>query len=269
MCFHNRLAADCSLCVHHQGVPGPDPPKKRHCRSLSIPGDAITSPGHHKHWQPQASSIWKPVAVRSHIGSAKMLKSRNSPLASRSRHSSATGSSSPATQGCGGAADLNSSFNRGVSNQSPGIGVWSLASSDSFSTPPESPIPRPASASSGFYDGGSQGSLNSPWLDRDSQPLLCHGAGHRFEFKLRSLSMEEPLGSSSQPTPTVSRTDMAGSMPVIPSHTHSTPSSPRRPRVQRCRSQPCDLQMRKCRLKRRHDDERPTLDFLKMKEVRA
>ncbi len=48
--------------------------------------------------------------------------------------------------------------------------------------------------------------------------------------------------------------------------TLSMPSSPRRQRVPRCRSQPCVLLDRKC-LKRRRDENRPKLDFLKMKEV--
>ena len=50
--------------------------------------------------------------------------------------------------------------------------------------------------------------------------------------------------------------------------TNSVPTSPRRQRVPRCRSQPCVLNERKHGgLKRRLDSDRPAIDFRKMSEV--
>lgn len=78
----------------------------------------------------------------------------------------------------------------------------------------------------------------------------------REALRVRSLSMEEPLGESQEP-----RDYSRANETVV-----SEPSSPLRQPVPRCRSQPSVLHERKC-LKRRRDEDRPALDFLKMKEV--
>ena len=251
------------LCDSLSSTP-PAPPQKRHCRSLSIPGDSTSESPGVKKWQPQASTIWKPVALRSHFRDPKHMKNRNSPSGypHKHRHSSGPGALFSYTTpspgpGCSQVAPGSGDSGLRGGDSFTSHGVWSVASSDSFSTPPESPIPRPASASSGFYDS-SQSSLGAPWLE-----TVCYGTASRVAcFKVRSLSMEEPISRPAGHTAT-----NTGSMPVIPSGTNSTPSSPRRYRVLRCRSQPCDLQDRKCGLKRRRDDDRPTLDLFKMKEV--
>lgn len=59
----------------------------------------------------------------------------------------------------------------------------------------------------------------------------------------------------------------AQSMPVINVGANSTPSSPRRTRVPRCRSQPCVLTEPKIGMKRRRADDRPSINFKKMAEV--
>lgn len=251
-CCHHRPITTCPVCFQALSLP-PAPPKKRHCRSLSIPGDSC-----HSSWQPQASSIWRPVRSR-------LTKSRNSPLnkARASCHSPAAVAA-------------------GSSSHSPGIPrAWS-SPCDHLTTPPEtpSPVPRPASASSGFYDG-SQGSLYTPtWSDSATTcfTLTPHtstsqdNSSSQDLFKMRSLSMEEAF-SPAPPTPSQGggargKTPTAVSMPTLPHHAvRSTPSSPRRQRVPRCRSQPSVLCDRKAGLKRRREESRPTLDFIKMKEV--
>ncbi len=237
---HSTQAQFLQSCAETEAMPNtpPAPPKKRHCRSLSIPGDGTSG----RKWQPQASSIWRPVAVRSHLNNNKLLKNRNSPLGLyRPPHST-----SPL-----------------LGQVAPSSGsLHPLSKSeDYFSTPPESPIPRPASASSGYHDS-SFSSINSAWLETSPLP----NSNKHEAFRMRSLSMEEPKSLRGLACTNPKST---GSMPVIPgSQTdNSTPSSPRRPRVPRCRSQPCVLHERKS-LKRRRDEARPALDFQKMKEVR-
>ncbi|KAI0243213.1 Protein FAM53A, partial [Lamellibrachia satsuma] len=264
LCRHNRRLLTCSLCLFVSGTPL-TPPKKRHCRSLSIPGDGKCG----RKWQPQASSIWRPVALRPHLTSSKGHKNRNSPLALHKRDKAC--SSSP----LGGA--VSGGHHHGNSSQSPGIGTWYVggANSDCFSTPPESPVPRPASASSGFCDS-STGSLNV--VGFDMSPMQggrggITGTSNGCYLKMRSFSMEEPIST----TLCGARgggggwggTGNAGSVPVVSSqNVQSTPSSPLRYHIPRCRSQPCELlHERKSGLKRRRDEERPALDFFKMKEV--
>ena len=252
---HSHYTEACTETDPTSNTP-PAPPMKRHCRSLSIPGDIKDG----KQWQPHAGQIWRPVATRPHYANTKHSKSRNSPLGAHHR---------PVSSRCSPLGHQSQCPNPPVVAPAVGAasGIWPLSKSEDFSTPPDSPVPRPASASSGFCDS-SFSSLNSPW--RDSSPVRNSSSNKIFNcikheaFRLRSLSMEEPisrLGSS------VKGSCLTASQQGSRSH-HSTPPSPRRQRVPRCRSQPCVLHDRKC-LKRRRDEERPALDFLKMTEVRT
>lgn len=319
-----RLQQQCLDCEAIPNTP-PAPPKKRHCRSLSIPGDSTGKSNSGRKWQPSGSSLWRPVALRSHHNNNNRTKNRNSPLGYHHHHhhhhrsqehrSHGGGSGDPHHRphdhhifhcnqiGTGGGsvgghqrltAVRSSSPTFSISTASHGrhgnqqtqyfppvtkatTVVWPLSKSEDFSTPPESPVPRPHSASSGFE---SYGSLNSFWpeapssvFQQRSTGLSLSGNSRAFDaFRLRSLSMEEPASKRS-----ISMCSSgAGSMPAIPGSSGgsraatqgsaSMPSSPRRHRVPRCRSQPCVLHDRKT-LKRRRDEERPKLDFLKMKEV--
>ncbi|KAH0624416.1 hypothetical protein JD844_031828 [Phrynosoma platyrhinos] len=111
-----------------------------------------------------------------------------------------------------------------------------------------SPLPRPSSASSGFVDN-SEGKSSSGFH---------WNSGSSYDFNPRrrlSLSQEHitEIGSS---------LSSANSTPT------STPELSRSQGLLRCRSQPCVLNERKIRLKRRRDEDvqwnRPSLDFLKM-----
>jgi len=143
------------------------------------------------------------------------------------------------------------------------------------STPSESPSPRPASASSGFFDS-SQGSLNCTALEGSSGMIFSY---------MFALSCNEMLEEGiSQANGLLDRTAVASSesLPMIcgVSCERSTPSvspfSNDTLQPVRCRSQPSILvkNRRDCKRvmgkKRRWpvcDDHRPKLDFLKMKEV--
>lgn len=112
-------------------------------------------------------------------------------------------------------------------------------------TPPESPVPRPLSASTypGCYDN-----ICSPngasWLEQTTF--------NKFStFKNRSLSFEDEISCPSGSTPSIQ----------LSHHNH-------RNKIPRCRSQPSVLYDRKCGIKRRRDyDHRPTLNFHKMTET--
>ncbi|EDM00125.1 similar to RIKEN cDNA 2410018C17 (predicted), isoform CRA_a [Rattus norvegicus] len=116
-------------------------------------------------------------------------------------------------------------------------------------TGPTSPMtPRPASASSGFVDG-SEGSTSSgpPWLSTGPCP---------FSSRRRlSLSQEHLV-------------DAGACLPSASSTPTSTPELGRHHGLLRCRSQPCVLDGRRVRRKRRREEDarwtRPSLDFLKM-----
>lgn len=120
-------------------------------------------------------------------------------------------------------------------------------------TGPTSPMtPRPASASSGFVDG-SEGSTSSgpPWLSTGPCP---------FSSRRRlSLSQEHLV-------------DAGACLPSASSTPTSTPELGRHHGLLRCRSQPCVLDGRRVRRKRRREEDarwtRPSLDFLKMTRVR-
>ncbi|XP_034994406.1 protein FAM53A isoform X2 [Zootoca vivipara] len=111
-----------------------------------------------------------------------------------------------------------------------------------------SPVPRPSSASSGFVDC-SEGSSSSS---------IRWSSGRSYDFNPRrrlSLSQEHITG-------------MGNSLSSASSTPTSTPELSRRQGLLRCRSQPCVLNEKKSRLKRRREEDvrwnRPSLDFLKM-----
>ncbi|KAI8482023.1 protein import into nucleus [Branchiostoma belcheri] len=202
--FHCNDSNDIS-----QTPPEPPPPKKRHCRSLSIPTELSQTDSS---WKPSGCKLWTPVTKlkqgQNGLNSTASFRGSNSSLSSFPVHAGGRAPFSPSEQ---------------------------------FSTPPESPIPRPASASSGFFDT----SLSAPWLDNSPT-----------RHKRTDSSVSEAVSEGS------------GSLSSVGSSLTSTPELPRR-RVglPRARSQPCVLHHdRKGGLKRRREEERPTIDFVKMKE---
>ncbi|XP_077992545.1 protein FAM53A-like [Glandiceps talaboti] len=175
----------------------PAPPNKRHCRSRST---GELSGNTKTKWQPKASSIWKPVRSKYHREHAS-----NSPLHFTTVSAAHCGPNLP-------------------------IGI------NEFTTPPESPVPRPASAT---FDN------TAPWFE--NSPMR-----HAHVQKVRSLSLSEDRISESS----------------TPSVNHNADLLRKQFGLPRCRSQPCVLD-RKGGLKRRRDDDigRPALDFEKMKET--
>uniref|UniRef100_A0A8C8RHY6 Family with sequence similarity 53 member A n=1 Tax=Pelusios castaneus TaxID=367368 RepID=A0A8C8RHY6_9SAUR len=115
----------------------------------------------------------------------------------------------------------------------------------SFNT---SPVPRPSSASSGFVDG-SEGSTSSSIRWNSGGP--CD-----FNPRRRLSLSQEHIAETGNLLPS------ANSTPT------STPELSRRQGLLRCRSQPCVLNEKKSRLKRRREEDvrwnRPSLDFFKM-----
>lgn len=115
-----------------------------------------------------------------------------------------------------------------------------------FETPPESPVPRPSSASTcGLRHEGAFCSLGAPWLDNSNGQLDFQSR----LFKNRSLSFEEGILST----------------PVTSGCQINNQASPQR-KIPRCRSQPSFIHDRKYGIKRRRN-ERPTLNFQKMTKV--
>ncbi|KAG8453384.1 hypothetical protein GDO86_000132 [Hymenochirus boettgeri] len=111
-----------------------------------------------------------------------------------------------------------------------------------------SPVPRPSSASSGFVDSNDGSTSSSvPW---NSVGPCEFNPRRRFSLSQDNITENADLLPSANSTPT------------------STPELKRRQGLLRCRSQPCVLNERKTRLKRRRDEDvrwaRPSLDFLKM-----
>ncbi len=243
----------------------PAPPKKRHCRSLSIPGDTSTGKSAGRKWQPSGGGVWRPVGLRAHN---KLCKNRNSPLSAHHHqhyhqrshdhlHHRAGHDAHATVFQCaskvGGGAGSGSQIHRGltaVRSSSPtfsisqqtsasrpqrhqslslsaagarpvggGATAWPLSKSEDLTTPPESPVPRPHSASSGFCE--SNGSLNST---KNAQNIslsslsasyaLQHRATTVDAFRMRSLSMEEPMTRRSLTM--CSSAAGARSMPAIP-----------------------------------------------------
>ncbi|KAM9850053.1 protein FAM53C-like [Aulostomus maculatus] len=226
----------------------PPPPPKRHCRSLSVPEDLSRC---RSTWHPSASKVWTPVKRGCQSGGV-----------------SSSGSGASSLPPCG----PSSSFSSSSLHSSSSPTFFSLALST------DSPLP-----------------WSFPWDPCDTLKGAC------------SASMATPSSCSSSPAPLISLTALRRrfslsplhildtSVVLQPSHSSalsygcagiehpalspsptsacSTPSSSRRdlhPALPRCHSQPCD--MRKPRLKRRHDPDvppcpRPGLDFSKMTQI--
>ncbi|XP_073505206.1 protein FAM53A [Phyllobates terribilis] len=143
-----------------------------------------------------------------------------------------------------GSATLQRSTSVGLPQNAPSL------NNNIFTVPTcnTSPVPRPSSASSGFVDS-SEGSTNS---------CVRWNSGGSCDFNPRrrlSLSQEHI-------------TEPGDVLPSANSTPTSTPELRRRQGLLRCRSQPCVLNERKTRLKRRRDEDvrwnRPSLDFFKM-----
>ncbi|NWY74841.1 FA53A protein, partial [Erithacus rubecula] len=115
----------------------------------------------------------------------------------------------------------------------------------SFNT---SPVPRPSSASSGFVDS-SEGSTGSGTRWNSGGPCDFNPR-RRLSLSQEHITETGNLLPSANSTPT------------------STPELSRRQGLLRCRSQPCVLNEKKSRLKRRREEDvrwnRPSLDFFKM-----
>ncbi|NXJ60755.1 FA53A protein, partial [Rostratula benghalensis] len=115
----------------------------------------------------------------------------------------------------------------------------------SFNT---SPVPRPSSASSGFVDS-SEGSTSSSTRWNSGGPCDFNPR-RRLSLSQEHITETGNLLPSANSTPT------------------STPELSRRQGLLRCRSQPCVLNEKKSRLKRRREEDvrwnRPSLDFFKM-----
>jgi len=234
------------------------PPKKRHRHSLpathstdhETSASSSDTSGSVTEWRPalRCTSVWRPVGP----------KSTAKPLHHRMLTSSCTSSQQQ----------------QHLPQLSPGPARYSFASERS--TPSESPSPRPASASSGFFES-SQGSLNCAIIDGIPTALTT---AFSYQFPLHDrLSGEVTIASGGGCLSGVS-TASSGSMPMISEVSAQTPpsspfSSQGMPPV-RCRSQPTVLvRTRRDRSRaswKKHrrsvfEDDRPKLDFLKMTEV--
>jgi len=251
--------ACCMLCRPScTSLTGSDlPPKKRHRHSLP----ASSTADHEKggllsdagggivtEWRPalRGTSVWRPVGPKS---------------TSKPHHHRILTTSGQQPQH--------------TPQMSPGAARYSFASERS--TPSESPSPRPASASSGFFDS-SQGSLNCTVVDGIPTALTT---AFSYHFPLHDrLSAEEAASASVGGYLCGVQSASSGSMPMISEvNTQTPPSSPfssqGAPPV-RCRSQPTVLvKNRRDRSRaswKKHrrsmfEEDRPKLDFLKMTEV--
>ena len=234
------------------------PPKKRHRHSLPAAPSTdhemvgLSSDTSGTEWRPalRCTSVWRPVGPRS----------TQKPLHHRILTSAVTSSQQQQQH---------------LPQLSPGLARYSIASERS--TPSESPSPRPASASSGFFDS-SQGSLNCALIDGIPTALTT---AFSYQFPLHDRLSEEVATTSGGGCLSGASTASSGSMPMISEvSTQTPPSSPFNsqgmPPV-RCRSQPTVLvRSRRDRSRaswKKHrrsmfEDDRPKLDFLKMTEVR-
>lgn len=226
-------------CDSEHGSTSSTRPKKRHCRSMSVPQETeINIPPAKSTWQPQGSNIWKPVAMAT-VGN-RNCHAVNFP---REASFSRTFTQTP----------TEFQFNEKFASLSQRHVRSGHATPEDFLTPPESPIPRPSSA---VYSDGAVSPLGAPWLDFNQQQMLS-----KYDaFRNRSLSFEDKISCTSCASMTVT------SFSSVPVAINSIPSSPHhRYRIPRCRSQPSFYE-RKCGRRRRRDS-RPTLNFHKMTET--
>lgn len=120
------------------------------------------------------------------------------------------------------------------------------------STPPESPRSRPSSASSGYFDSPLASSSN---LNRNRCESLQTLPTTEYNSKISRGGSETPM----------SRVNAAKSMPSVADP--SSQVSPSKQMLLRCQSQPCVIHERRCGVKRRRDEQRPSINFSKMTEV--
>ncbi|KAF7662484.1 hypothetical protein LDENG_00234470 [Lucifuga dentata] len=227
----------------------PPPPPKRHCGSLSVPEDLSRCC---TNWHPSASKIWTPIKRGCHSGGAASL-----------------GSGTRSVQLCGPSSSLTSSSLH--SSSSPTFFSLALSSDSplpwSFPWDPCDTLKGICSAS--FATPSSCSSSPVPLVSRS---ILQR----RFSFSPVHLQDTSVLLLPLQPSPAPALSTDWPAIPTLspsPTSACSTPSSSRHnlhPVLPRCHSQPCD--MRKPRLKRRHDSEvlpypRPGLDFSKMTQI--
>ena len=219
----------------------PAPPKKRHCRSLSA-GEVTEG---RSRWKPNPSKIWRPFrqcrAKRdAYQGHSPMLNIGDFSNNVNFMESSALHSTT---------LNLAGDSTDPMMNQ--------------YSTPPESPIPRPASATSW------ENTTNPPvWLEHTAfKPLTSPRLWHR----LRSLEDSEKEGLSASSGSVASLTSSIDSAPesdLTSSGGFARGTFKRAMVMPRCRSQPCVSNRKKCGKKRRREEEsRPKLDLFKMREV--
>lgn len=235
MCSHKKPVHLCPLCDSIQGSnqAQSDRPKKRNCRSISVPQETeISVPPAKSSWQPQGSGLWKPVA----------LTVRNSSRPGLDGHWDVrTVRWSPSD--C-----RNYEFSSLAPSVQRHMETGHITPED-FLTPPESPVPRPNSV---YSDGAISPFTGDSYID---YPYRAH---HIQEFRNRSLSVEDKISCSA--------VTYGGSASNVPILNGSVPSSPHhRYRTPRCRSQPSFYDRKSGRRRRR--DCRPTLNFNKMTEV--
>nr|XP_054765781.1 protein FAM53A-like [Lytechinus pictus] len=230
--FHNAVNESLSTTP-------PAPPKKRHCRSLSA-GEVTEG---RSRWKPNASKIWRPFR---HCRAKLDAYQGHSPMLNVSSYNNNPGSDSSSIP--------STTLNLAGDSSDP---------MNQYSTPPESPIPRPASATSW------ENSTNPPvWLEQTSfKPLTSPRLWHR----LRSLEDAEKEGlsvSSGSVASLTSSVDSAPEVDLTSSGGFARGTFKKAVVMPRCRSQPCVSSRKKCGKKRRREEEpRPKLDLFKMREV--
>lgn len=226
-CFHSNIAGS------HDGqvlpaTPPSAPPKKRHCRSMSA-GEVTERSRVSSRWKPRGAKHWRPVHSRSkpdgHQGHSPLSKTAYFNYHILSSH-------------------IPSSKNAGPTS----------SNISEYSTPPDSPVPRPLSETS--WDGST--ATNPPfWLER-------------FNF-FRPVSLPRNMYASSSTDDRMS--ESSGSVTsVSSSRSDSLHDMELRNQkvVQRCKSQPCVPVSRRVgggKKRRRDEEARPKLDFYKMAEV--
>lgn len=179
-------------------------------------------------WRPdwQATSIWRPVGLRNPIPGL------------------------PAATKIAAAMPTSEAFC---------LSDYSDRTSRRLSTSSESPSPvlRPASASSGFFEScGGLSHIAGQWVSSKQSPSL----------NLSAFSLTSGLSSNDARSVTRSVPGSAGSMPAIGGDDVCS-GSLGLGQPQRCHSQPSVLLERRGVKKRRREERRPNLNFIKMKEV--
>ncbi|GFO46262.1 protein fam53a-like [Plakobranchus ocellatus] len=300
-CRHKKLRQSCQFCDSAPGTPSA-PPKKKHCRSLSVPPDggggfAAGSIPPDPSSRENAARLWKPIALIPLPGNSSSSRDSSNPSA---MVASGNPPNYPAP-GDGTGRWLPKLLGSGLQL----VPSASAASSDSghfttsdFQTPPGSPVPpvvtRPASASSdttsslsslgsALFECAGGGNSN---FSSSSNSRACRGAR---ALQNRSLSYEDRISGSSSPytraAAAAAAATNAASMPCVhsvgdvsassrcrsgsqdSSMSSSGPGATCTGSIPRCHSQPCVLHHRRCGKKRRRNCDRPTLNFNKMTEV--